>query len=397
MLDAVDRWEQRRGGVQESSVRVERLTAYRANDLGPTSGDCGLRRNPRRELSLDAPPAFYAGRVSFLCPYCGRDKDEAERTCEHPVPAHMGGNLEIDTCGECNEQCAVAVDNPILHRDGDVRALRATYDVRSPRHRAKAAKDQFVGILAGQGTKALWRPGPGGGELVAVEASEPVLEEDGTFTLVTPAEGAERHIERGLERMRREHPGKTVELEASRAVTDTVTFEHSWGIVPDMWPRFLAKVSIAVGHLAIDDFDRSREAKMLRWLLRGRLHGDLLAPGFELAAVPQKLEPGAIYRELLCPHEHLLSVAGAQGALVFTAILFGELHYKLAIASELMPAGGTRTWVLDGRGRPWEADLQTTGALLVERLALFGGAERLRRWRPPTRFAGVRRQRVRQG
>jgi hypothetical protein len=126
--------------------------------------------------------------------------------------------------------------------------------------------------------------------LVAVQAAEPVLEEDGTFTLVTPTEGAERHIERGLERMRTEHPGKTVELEASRTVTDTVTFEHSWGIAPGMWPRFLAKVSIALGHLAIADFDGSREAKMLRWLLRGRLHSDLLAPGFELAAVPQKLE-----------------------------------------------------------------------------------------------------------
>jgi hypothetical protein len=76
----------------------------------------------------------------------------------------------------------------------------------------------------------------------------------------------------------------------------------------------------------------------------------------------------------------------AAEALVFTAIFFGELRYKLAIASALPYADLARAWVLDGRGTPWESDLQTTSALLVERLAVFGGTERLRCWRPPTRF-----------
>lgn len=332
--------------------------------------------------------------MSFLCPYCGREKDDAERTVEHPVPARMGGNLEIPACSACNEQCALAVDNPILNGDGDVRVLRTAYDVRSPRRRNRRARDQFAGTLAGQGVKAVWRPGPGGGEMVAVEAAEPVLEEDGTFTLVTPVEDAERHLERGLERMRKENPGKTVSLVTSEVVTNQVTFEHGWGITPEMWPRFMAKVSLGLGHLAVDDFDESSEAKMLRWLLRGRFHADLLAPGFELGVVPEKLESDAIERDLLCPHEHLLSVVRAPEALVFTAIFFGELRYKLAIASALPPADLARAWVLDGRGTPWESDLQTTSALLVERLAVFGGTERLRCWRPPTRFAGVRRQRM---
>jgi hypothetical protein len=217
--------------------------------------------------------------------------------------------------------------------------------------------------------------------------------EDGTFTLVTPVEDAERHIDRGLERMRKENPGKTVSLVASKVVSDRVTFEHGWGIAPDMWPRFFAKISLALGHVAVPGFDESREAKMLRWLLRGRLHSDLLPSGFEIAVVPQKLEGGASERQLLCPHEHFLSVAQASEALVFTAIFFGELRYKLAIASALSPLDGARAWLLDGSGKPWESDLRTTSALLVERLALFGGAERLRRWRPQTQFLGVARHR----
>jgi hypothetical protein len=68
--------------------------------------------------------------------------------------------------------------------------------------------------------------------MVAVEAAEPVLEEDGTFTLVTPVEDAERHLERGLERMRKENPGKAVSLITSEVVTNQVTFEHGWGITP---------------------------------------------------------------------------------------------------------------------------------------------------------------------
>lgn len=31
--------------------------------------------------------------MSFLCPYRGREKDDAERTVEHTVPARMGGNI----------------------------------------------------------------------------------------------------------------------------------------------------------------------------------------------------------------------------------------------------------------------------------------------------------------
>jgi hypothetical protein len=329
--------------------------------------------------------------MSFLCPYCGLEKEDSERTVEHVVPARMGGNLEIDACSPCNEGSALTVDNPILEGDGDVRVLRATYDVRSPRQRRKPARDQFVGNLAGQGVKAVWRPGSAGGEMLAVETAEPTPEEDGSFTLVTPAEEAERHVERGLERMRRAHPGKSVSLVESRTVTSEVTFEHGWEIRAEAWPRFMAKIGLALGHLAVDGFDHSDEAERLRLLFRrGALDPGLLAPGSELLPVPMRLGPGAPMRDLICPHEHLLSVAGGRGALVFTAILFGELQYKLAIASGLTPRDGDRTWVLDGRGSPWEADLQTTSLLLTERLALFGGAERLRRWRPETHFAGVR-------
>ncbi len=330
--------------------------------------------------------------MPFLCPYCGQTKDDAERTVEHPVPARMGGNLEIDACDDCNGGAARCVDYPILYRDGDVRALRATYDVRSPRRRARPARDEFVGTLSGQRVKALWRPGPEGGSLAQVTATEPALQPDGTFTVITPVEDSDRHLERALHELRTAHPGKTVELIDSEQVESPVGFEHSWGITPEMWPRFMAKISLAIGHLAVEGFDNTREAKMLRWLMRGgRLHRDLLAPSTELAVVPEQLEVGSSYRELLCPHEHLLSVAAGVDGVVFSAVFFGELRYQLAVASTLEPQDRGHVWILDGRGRPFSAALSEVSLALTERLAMFGGAERLRSWRPRSRFLGVRR------
>jgi hypothetical protein len=328
--------------------------------------------------------------VSFLCPYCGELKADDQRTVEHPVPARIGGNLEIEACSECNEGAARVIDYPILFRDGDVRALRATYDVRSPRRRGKPAQDEFIGQFSGQDAKAAWRPGPAGGEVVQLTATDPILEEDGTFTVIAPEEQGEKHLERALAKLRAAHPGKTVELLNSELKSGEVAFEHSWGIDPQMWPRFMAKVAIALGHLAIDDFDHSREAKMLRWLMRaGRLHTDLLAPGCSLAVVPEQLEAGASDRQLLCPHEHLLAVAGGPDRLIFSGILFGELRYQLSIASDLTARRGA-AWVLDGRGKPFAGNLAEVTIALTERFAMFGGAEKLRSWRPRRRLLGIR-------
>jgi HNH endonuclease len=150
--------------------------------------------------------------MSFLCPYCGELKEDDRRTVEHPVPARIGGNLEIETCDECNEGAAQVIDNPVLFRDGDVRALRPTYDVRSPRRRGRPSRDEFIGQFSGQDAKAAWRPSPAGGEVVQLTATDPTLEEDGTFTVIAPEDQAEKHLERTLAKLRAAHPGKTVEL-----------------------------------------------------------------------------------------------------------------------------------------------------------------------------------------
>jgi hypothetical protein len=345
-----------------------------------------------RKFVLAPPVGPYSGSMSFLCPYCGETKDEADRTVEHPVPARMGGNLEIDTCDECNEGAARSIDNPILFGDGDVRVLRATYDVRSPRRRGRPARDEFIGIFSGQDAKAVWRPRAKGGDVAQLTATDPVPEEDGTFTVITPVEDGEKHLERALEKLRAAHPGKTVELLETEQLRGEVVFEHSWGVGLEMWPRFMAKIALALGHLAIEDFDHTREAKLLRWLMRrGRLHADLLAPGTQLAAVPAQLEAGDRDRELLCPHEHLVAVAtGQQDGLIFSAIFFGELRYQLSVASKLKRLDGGRAWILDGRGKPYSGNLREISFALTERLAMFGSTEKLRSWRPRTRLLRIR-------
>lgn len=278
-----------------------------------------------------------------------------------------------------------------MYRDGDVRVLRATYDVRSPRRRRKPVRDEFVGVFSGEDAPAMWRPGPTGGEVVQLTATDPISEADGTFTVVAPAENGQKHLERALEKLKAAHPGKSVDLLDTEWVRGEVVFEHSWGIDPGMWPRFMAKIGTAVGHLAIDGFDQTREAKMLRWLMRGRLHAELLAPGAKLAVMPKQMEQGARDRDLLCPHEHLLAVAsGETGGLIFSAILFGELRYELAVASALIPRDSSRAWVLDGRDKPFAGTLREVSGALGERLAMFGGAERLRSWRPRRRLLRVK-------
>jgi hypothetical protein len=322
------------------------------------------------------------------CPYRSPHCTGAADSREHAVPQDIGGNFWIPTCEACNRAAAKYIDNPLL-ADGDVRLLRATYDVRSPKRRSKVATDQFVGKLE-DGARALFRPGPSGGELKQVTAGEPIVNEDGTFTISASGEHPEEQLERGLKKLREENPGKTVELESTEARTGEVNFEHSWGLGPWIWPRFAAKVALAMASRTIPGFAEERPAKLLRALIwQLRVHKDLLPAEAGLGAVPSRLEPNDPAVGLLLPHEHLISLSARSGELVAAIVLFGELGYALRIATDLQPENRTVAWLVDGHGQPASATLDLMVGELARRAEINGDARLFRQERPRSELRGV--------
>lgn len=212
------------------------LTDTPPGGLSTTAWDCRLCCGRCVRDNLGVVDAGY-------CPYCARDVGRL--TDEHVIPQRIGGNFVIKACEPCNRLAGQHVDNPAMSYP-DVEILRGLHDVRSPKRPGQQAAVQIVGQLA-DGARALYRPGRDV-SLLQVEPSEPIANEDGTFTWAVPANGSADFVERLRHRIEAENPGRTVAINPIGVQRSPVAFEYRTGLTPWVWPRFLAKVAVALLH-----------------------------------------------------------------------------------------------------------------------------------------------------
>jgi hypothetical protein len=327
---------------------------------------------------------------SGYCPYCAQTVERL--TIEHPIPQRIGGTVEIQACERCNREAARSVDNPAMAWP-DVEVLRGLYDVRSPKHPRRKPQVQIPGTLAGTAT-ALYRPGKDI-EVEQVQPTEPVYNDDGTFTFTLPIKNADVHAAKLKQRIEQEHPGRTVTLQLGPEQQARTPFEHKWGITPWVWPTFFAKIAVAVLHETMPlEWRDSDPYLRLLWLFRqGRQDPDLLMPGAELAVFPTGLQEGDFNYEHLTPWEHLLVVFPLDGGVRIDMTLFGELHLRMCVATDLQPVRGASAWLMDARALTNRVGPMN---LIVGSLALraseHGSTVRLRLPRPRARLLAVEGQ-----
>jgi hypothetical protein len=99
----------------------------------------------------------------FFCPYCATEKDDGDRSVEHPLPQAIGGGgwSTRDVCGECNRYCGREVDRPFAE-DPLVRVARHRYEIPDSRGAVPPAP-RLHGQMGDGGARAeleLGRDGP---------------------------------------------------------------------------------------------------------------------------------------------------------------------------------------------------------------------------------------------
>lgn len=58
--------------------------------------------------------------MPFICPYCGREKSDVERSQKHVLPKALGGNIapqnpfSLVVCRRCNSACGRHIDGPFI-------------------------------------------------------------------------------------------------------------------------------------------------------------------------------------------------------------------------------------------------------------------------------------------
>jgi len=320
------------------------------------------------------------------------DHDVDDLTVEHLLPADIGATLTLPACDRCNALAARVVDRP-LSDFPDVAALCALYDVRNERHRSRRRRYELAGELA-DGSRALYRP-HADQDLRQVTVSAPEVDDESGFTYAFPADDPEP-LRRGLRRrLEREHPDKTVRFEDERVERRQVRFNASRQVRACLWPRLSAKIALGLADLMFDASWRdSYTAYQLRSiLLLGRSLEDVRAHELPLTVVPQQLDERSMLFATLAPWEHLLTLDADGEALSVRGALFGELGFEARFACDLTWAGGTQTWLFDGRAFTCEQmPLSDLSRRVTERVALFGYATRLHRDRPRAQILGVSAQ-----
>jgi hypothetical protein len=192
-----------------------------------------------------------------------------------------------------------------------------------------------------------------------------------------------------LAAIRAEHPGKAVELIRQGTRLGEVTFEHSWGLAPWVWPRFAAKVALGVLSLTMPPAWRGSDGEL--FLLALFRAGKVISTEDGISATPTPLCKQDMAFALSYPWEHTIIVDSKVGAVCVTITLFGELQYRLAVATEFDPVGPV-VWVCDHRDRD-SLTFSTIGEYaqaVTERFAHFGNLAGLRQERPRGRLLGPR-------
>lgn len=265
-------------------------------------------------------------------------------TDEHVLSEdNFGGRLIAPkrVCEECNRE-AGKLEREIASRPPLAEYVSRHAPLFNPRQRPEAEGR----LDDGAKIRAKWTPQ---GAIIKQRLPRLVGQQGGREVWEV-AEGTEEEFKE-----RRRRRGQDVEV-IGRPVGQREHMQLRYGIGARTlmeWPRFGAKVALAVASLALDvQWLESRGAKNLQLLfLRGvgPPHDSSIKAGLFPAEAPPDKDPWRKFR----PGEHLLGMRNADesdGAVVWM-VLFGALVYEMLLEDAECPEDEP-TWLLAPRGEP---------------------------------------------
>lgn len=280
--------------------------------------------------------------TTFLCPYCGEEKDRAEQSIEHPLPRALGGHgfSSSDHDDPCNKRAGREVDRPFVEHEF-VRALRHRHGVRDARGQVPPApqlygdrKDGGRGFLE-LGAKPRARRAP----------RRTRNDETGTTFITEIGDGAEiaaKELPKIEQRARELYGDGGFRVETSiEQIKDDGELSILTSLSMTLWPRFGAKLGLAFGREVLGgDWLRSEEAARLRRLLWNEPD----AP--EAHPLPEHVEAGDVFALVAPPPTHLVYVGNFDRGCGLILHLFGTLRYAVPL-SESITLAEPVIWTFD--------------------------------------------------
>jgi hypothetical protein len=275
---------------------------------------------------------------TFICPYCGEEKNRAEDSLEHPMTRALGGHgfSSRDFCNVCNPRAGQEVDRPFVEHFSMV-ALRHKFGVRdgrgqvplAPRLPGTTVDGRPIQLELGQESRTRLLP-------------HKTRDDEGGVTYVTEPGRGQEIMEKVKARLEAQlGPGYRVDA----SVEDTIIPDR--GTVPvsiseRIWPRFAAKLALAFGREALgDDWARADDAELIRSVLWD-------APDAPSARPLWKQSDGTdALARLAPPPMHLVMVSEArESGCGIIVQLFGGMVYGCQL-SEMLTVVEPRVWTFD--------------------------------------------------
>jgi HNH endonuclease len=276
---------------------------------------------------------------TFICPYCGEEKDRAGDSVEHPMPRALGGHgfSSRGFCNVCNPRAGQEVDRPFVEHFSMV-ALRHKFGVRDGRGQVPPAPRLPGTTVDGRPIQL---------ELGRKESRIRLLphktrdDESGVTYVTEPGQG-EGIIEKVKARLEAQlGPGYRVDA----SVEDTIIPDR--GSVPVSiselaWPRFAAKLALAFGRETLgDDWARSNDAMLIRKVLWDTPDAPSARPLW------RQSDGTDVFARLAPPPTHLVMVSptGESGCGIIVQ-LFGGMVYGCQL-SDTLTVAEPRVWTFD--------------------------------------------------
>jgi hypothetical protein len=265
----------------------------------------------------------------FFCLYCATQKDDSERSVEHPLSQAIGGGgwSTRDVCGECNRYCGQEVDRPFAE-DPYVRAVRHRYEIPDARGEIPPAP-RLYGQMADGGARAELELGRAGPKVrrVPYQVSS---DSSGESYIVELGEGEQIAALRA-ERLRRKlSPGYDVHtrIDEVQLPDDEARIEVSISI--HLWPRMAAKLGLGFGVRGLgEDWIRGEWADWLRRILHGS-PDPAPDPRIRLHALPEPIADDDDLAMLVDPPHHTIFFCG-EDPLYLMIHLFGIWRYVVPL------------------------------------------------------------------